>query len=75
MIGKIIGAIAGKKASEHLSGVGGTGGAVLGVAAASLARRLGPLGLIAAAAGGYAIKHVLDKQKANAAPGQPARSV
>ena len=45
-----------------MSGVGGTGGALLGVGAAALAKRLGPVGLIAALAGGYAFKRYKDKQ-------------
>lgn len=73
MIGKIIAAIAGKKMAENVSVIGGTSGAILGVGAASLARRLGPLGLIAATAGGFAIKHLADKRKAKDAAGQPAR--
>lgn len=63
MIGKIIGAIAGKKLADQTTGVGGTGGALLGIGAATLARRLGPVGLIAAAAGGYAVKRHLEKRE------------
>ena len=50
-----------------MSGVGGTGGALLGVGAAALAKRLGPVGLIAALAGGYAFKRYKDKQDRAAA--------
>jgi hypothetical protein len=64
MIGKIIGAIAGERLSRNVSGVGGTGGALLGVGAATLARRLGPVGLIAAAVGGYVIKKHYEKRDA-----------
>jgi len=46
------------------------GGALLGIGAAALARRLGPVGLIAALAGGYAFKRYKDKQ---AKPKRPAR--
>jgi hypothetical protein len=45
-----------------VSGIGGTGGALLGVGAAALVKRLGPVGLIAALAGGYAFKRYKDKQ-------------
>lgn len=69
MIGKIIGAIAGSKASKHVSGIGGTGGALLGAAAPVVLRRLGPLGLIAAAAGGYAFKKYNDKRQAQSLKG------
>jgi len=57
MIGKILGAVIGSKAAKSQpGGLGGTGGALLGVGATALARRFGPLGLIAAVAGGYALK-------------------
>jgi hypothetical protein len=62
MFGKILGGIAGAKAASHVSGVGGTGGALLGVGAAALVKRLGPVGLVAALAGGYAFKRYRDKQ-------------
>lgn len=64
MIGKILGAVAGKKAAEHVRGVNGTGGALLGIGAATLIRRLGPLGLIAATVGGVALKRHLDRRSA-----------
>jgi hypothetical protein len=64
MLGKIIGAIAGKRAAHHVSGINGTGGALLGVGAAALLRRLGPIGLVAAAAGGYALKRHYEKRQA-----------
>lgn len=64
MIGKLIGAIAGKHVARNVSGGNGNGGALLGVAAATLARRLGPIGLVAAAAGGYVLKRHYEKQKA-----------
>lgn len=68
MLGKIIGAVAGKKVAEQTGAVGGTSGALLGVGAAALARRLGPVGLVAAAAGGYAIKRYLEKREQAAGP-------
>lgn len=66
MIGKIIGAIAGEKIAKRVNGIGGTGGALLGVGAATLLRRLGPVGLVAAAVGGYAIKRYAEKRQAGA---------
>lgn len=62
MIGKIVGAFAGKKLAERSSGVSGTGGLVMGAAATSILKRVGPLGLIAALAGGYVIKRQLDQK-------------
>jgi len=62
MFGKIIGGIVGAKAADRLQGVSGPGGALLGVGAATLARRLGPVGLVAALAGGYALKRHKDKR-------------
>jgi len=66
MLGKILGGIVGAKAADHVSGVNETGGALLGIGAAALARRLGPVGLIAALAGGYALKRYKDKQNRKA---------
>lgn len=64
MFGKILGAIAGSQVAQHVRGVDGTGGAILGVAATSVLRRLGPVGLIAAGMGGYALKKHLERRDA-----------
>ncbi len=60
MIGKIVGAVVGKKiAGRHGDGVKG---ALIGAAAPLVVRRLfGPLGLLLA--GGYAAKKIYDKQR------------
>jgi hypothetical protein len=64
MIGKIIGAIVGAKAAKsEPGGLGGTGGALLGAAVPMILRRFGPLGLVAAAVGGYAFKRYSDKRE------------
>lgn len=62
MIGKLIGALVGKRAAQHVSGVSETGGVLLGAAAVPVAKRLGLLGVIAVAAGGYALKRHLDRE-------------
>ncbi|MEE4454283.1 hypothetical protein [Novosphingobium resinovorum] len=64
MFGRILGAIAGSKVAQHVRGVDGTGAAILGVAATSALRRLGPFGLIAAGLGGYAFMRRLEKRDA-----------
>ena len=72
MIGRIIGAAAGAKAAEHSKSLGGASGAVLGLVAEPLVRRVamtvlrrfGPLGWIAAGAGAYAYKRYSDSTKA-----------
>lgn len=62
MIGKIVGAMAGAKMANSVrGGLGGPGGALLGAGAASVAKRLGPVGLIAALAGGYFLKRHYDQ--------------
>jgi len=61
---RLIGAIAGNKAAEHVRGVNGTAGTLLGFAAPTVLRRMGPLGLVAAVAGGYAYKKYVDRQDA-----------
>ena len=62
MIGKIIGAVVGAKAADHVRGVSGTGGALLGAAVPMLLRRLSLPGMLAIAAGGYAYKRYSDKR-------------
>jgi hypothetical protein len=74
MIGKIIGGIAGAKAADHMRGVGGTGGALLGIGAATLAKRLSLPAMLAIAAGGYAFKRYKDKQDRRSTKRKPATS-
>jgi len=62
MIGKMIGAMVGAKVAERARGVSGPGGAILGVVAVPLARRLGPVGLVAVALGGYAAKRMAKRR-------------
>lgn len=70
MLGKMIGALAGAKIADRMGGVSGPGGALLGAGAVSLARRIGPLGIAAAAAGGYAYKRYSERRTRN--EGSPA---
>ena len=63
MIGKIIGAVAGKKAADHMRGVSGPTGAILGATAPMLLRRLSLPAMLAIAAGGYAFKRYNEKQQ------------
>jgi hypothetical protein len=69
MIGKVIGAMAGERLAKQLGGISGPGGALLGVGAAAVLRRLGPVGMIGAAIGGYALKKYLERR--TPAPGRP----
>jgi len=71
MIGKIIGALAGAEAAKHARGVSGPTGAVLGAIAVPVARRMGPMGLVAALAGGYALKRYTEKRQAKDAAAKP----
>lgn len=63
MIGKLIGAYAGEKATRHLDGVSGPAGALLGVGTAAALKKIGSFGLIAALLGGYALKRRLDHRR------------
>lgn len=56
MIGKAIGAFVGDKLAKQTSGVGGASGAVMGVVAASVLRRLSLPAILALSAGGYLAK-------------------
>ncbi len=58
MIGKMIGAMVGARVADRARGVGGPTGAVLGMVAIPLIRRLGPLGWAAVAIGGLAAKRM-----------------
>jgi hypothetical protein len=64
MFGRIITALAGRSIARNVGGPGGgLTGAVIGAAIPTLARRMGPMGMIAAAAGGYAVKKMMDKRQ------------
>ena len=69
MIGRIVSALAGRSLARNIpGGMGGMGGMALGAALPTLVRRMGPVGMIAAAAGGYAVKRMLDKRRMPTAP-------
>ena len=68
MIGKIIGAFAGSKMAATTRSVGGPAGAMLGVGAAALMRRMSIPGLIAMSVGGYFVKKYMDGKDEVAAP-------
>ena len=74
MLGKIIGAAIGARAADGVRGVNEPAGALMGVAAVALARRFGLMGIVAAAAGGYALNRYNERRKAQQANGtrQPA---
>ena len=67
MFGKIIGGIVGAKAADHVRGINEPGGALLGIGAAALARRLSLPAMLAIAAGGYAYKRYSDKREKRSA--------
>jgi hypothetical protein len=64
MIGRIVSALAGRSIARNVGAPGGGfKGAAIGAALPTLARRMGPMGMIAAAAGGYAVKRMMDKKR------------
>ncbi len=68
MFGRIVGALAGRSIARNVgTTAGGLRGAALGAALPTVMRRMGPMGMIAAAAGGYAVKRMLDKRRAREA--------
>ncbi|MEO6041102.1 MAG: hypothetical protein ABIP41_04310 [Croceibacterium sp.] len=77
MLRNIIGALAGAKAAQRAGTVDGATGAVLGVVAVPLVtriiQRMGPIGWIAAAAGGYAMNRYMEGKPADAPKRRPAR--
>jgi len=64
VIGKIVSAVVGKKIAERTSGMSEGTGALIGVAAATVLRRLGPVGFVAAATGGLLAKRYIAKRQA-----------
>jgi hypothetical protein len=64
MIGKIFGAFAGSKLAKSTRGIGGPGGAMLGMGAAAIAKRASLPALIAISAGGYFVNKRMDKKAA-----------
>lgn len=71
MFGKIIGAVLGSKLSESTRGVGGSGGAILGMGAVALAKRASLPLLVVLTAGGYFAKKHFDKKQAAEAKEPP----
>ena len=67
MLRNIIGALVGREIDRR-DGEGGVKGAVLGMAAMSILRRLGPLGMLLG--GGYVAKKAYDRRKTDRA-GRP----
>ena len=68
MIGKVIAAVAGAKAADRTRSVSEPGGALLGIGTLMLVRRFGIPGMIAAAAGGWALKRHSEKKQRRARP-------
>ncbi|RDC59220.1 hypothetical protein HME9302_00405 [Alteripontixanthobacter maritimus] len=62
MIGRLIGAFVGSKAAKQTSAIGGSTGAVLGVLAPTILRRMSIPGMLAIGAGGYLVKKLADKK-------------
>ncbi|MET1753959.1 hypothetical protein ABVV53_00550 [Novosphingobium sp. RD2P27] len=56
MLGKLVGGLIGAKAAKRRGGMKEPGGALMGAAAVAVTRRFGLPGMLAAAAGGYALK-------------------
>jgi hypothetical protein len=71
MLGKIIGGLVGAKLSKGSRNVNEPGGMVMGAVAVAAARRFGIPGMIAAAAGGYALKRYQERRQINPAAKRP----
>ncbi|SFR81419.1 hypothetical protein [Sphingomonas jatrophae] len=70
MISRIVGALVGREIDRR-DGRGGVKGALLGMGAVGLLRRMGPLGMVLG--GGYVAKKAMDRRRAERA-GQMGRS-
>ena len=73
MIGKLIGAFAGERLARNSAGVSGPVGAMLGAGTAAVVRRMGPIGLVAALAGGFAFKRYRDRRESASSPAATAK--
>lgn len=68
MLGRLIGATATSLVARQIGGVAaGPAGAVLGIALPFVARRLGPMGMVAMAVGAWAVTRILKEQAESAA--------
>lgn len=67
MIGKIIGAVAGSKVADHMSGISSPVGAAAGMLTATALRRMSLPAMIVLGAGGYFAKKFYDKKQAEKA--------
>lgn len=72
MLGRLISAVAGRTLARQVGGRGaGPAGLALGMAVPFILRRFGPVGLVAAAAGGYAVKKFAERRKADTGNSAP----
>ena len=64
MLGRLISAFAGRSLARQVGGsAAGPAGLARGAAVPFILRRFGPVGLVAAAAGGYAVKKIAERRK------------
>lgn len=69
MFGRIITAAAGGAIAKQVGGVAaGPAGMVVGAVLPTVLRRLGPVGMVAAAIGTYVVAKAIEKRNAAAAP-------
>lgn len=69
MLGRLISMIAGRSIARTVGGVAaGPVGLVVGAALPTVLRRLGPFGMVAAAAGGYVVKKMIDRRPEGPTP-------
>jgi hypothetical protein len=74
MIGKLVGAFVGDKLAKQTSQFGGATGAVIGVAAASVLRRMSLPMMIVLGAGGYLAKKAIDRSRDKQPDPQPVNT-
>jgi hypothetical protein len=73
MIARIIGAIIGSQVARHSRSIGGPLGAVLGMVALPLVRRLNLPGMLLLGAAGYVGRKLLDRRQRRQVGGRPGR--
>ena len=72
MLGRIIGGLAGRSIARRAGGAdAGIAGTLIGVALPTIMRRFGPLGMVGAALGTYALRRFGERQAARVRPREP----
>jgi hypothetical protein len=75
MLGRILSTVAGAAIARQVGGIAaGPAGLIAGAVLPTVLRRLGPMGLVAAAVGGYAVTKLVERHKASTLAEAPLKA-